>query len=57
MLDHLGTEPTVVYLKKIDPNYHEQPAAHASAGGFGGSAPDSNGPQVTANKPLPMIYG
>ncbi len=47
MLDHLGTLPTVVYLKKVDPNYREASPAekHASEG------------QPVALRPLPMING
>lgn len=28
LLDHLGTEPSVIYLKKVDPNVREQTRAH-----------------------------
>ncbi len=31
MLDHLGTEPNLVYLKKVDPNYTAPAAKHAGS--------------------------
>ena len=46
MLDQLGTEPTIVYLKKVDPNLSEHEAnANASS------------PATAAYRPLPVING